>query len=82
MPAVSREVRWSGRVLSADGLLLDPAYFDALHQMEKPSSGAHLQQLLCALQWMRTAIQSFSMLVAPLQGLLEKVYKLAGKSTK
>jgi transposase InsO family protein len=51
--------------------------------MAPPVTGADLQQFTCAVNWMRTAIPSFSTLVSPLHKLLEIVYTRAGgKRTK
>lgn len=55
---------------------------EALIQMQPPSMGDHLQQLLCAANWMRSAIPDFSKLTQPLAEALEKVYQKAGKRTK
>jgi hypothetical protein len=50
--------------------------------MPPPSTGADLQQFVCAFNWMRTAIPSFSELVFPIHELLEAVYARSGKRTK
>lgn len=47
-----------------------------------PTNGAKLQQFVCALQWMRSAIPSFSSLVKPLLEVLESVYACAGRRTQ
>jgi Reverse transcriptase (RNA-dependent DNA polymerase) len=74
----SASVRWCGRVISATGSKFDPRRIQGLIQMPLPTTGADLQQFTCALNWMRTAIPSFSTLVAPLHQLLEDVYARAG----
>ena len=76
-------VRWCGRLISAEGSKFDPRRIEGLLQMSPPSTGADLQQFLCAINWMRTAIPAFSTLVSPLHTLLETAYARAGgKRTK
>lgn len=50
--------------------------------MPKPKTGADLQQIVYALQWMRTALQNFAVLIHPLQEFLEIVYEENGGRTK
>jgi RNase H-like domain found in reverse transcriptase/Reverse transcriptase (RNA-dependent DNA polymerase)/Integrase zinc binding domain/Integrase core domain len=77
------EVRWCGRLISAAGSKFDPRRIQGLLDMPPPTTGADLQQFICAINWMRTAIPSFSTLTAPLHNLLECVYSVTGgKRTK
>jgi RNase H-like domain found in reverse transcriptase/Reverse transcriptase (RNA-dependent DNA polymerase) len=76
-------IRWCGRLISSEGSKFDPRRIQGLLDMTPPSTGADLQQFKCALNWMRTAIPSFSALVSPLHQILEDVYARAdGKRTK
>lgn len=77
-----KTVNWCGRRISAEGIRLDPRRLDALVDMQPPQKGDELQQFLCAANWMRSVIPSFSSLVEPLQSALEEVYALANKRTK
>jgi ribosomal protein L20A (L18A) len=45
-------------------------------------SGAELQQFVCAIGWMRTALPMFTKLIGPLSELLETVYAKAGARSK
>ena len=76
------EVKWCGRIISKEGIRFDPRSRDALLQLSRPVTGGDLQQFLCALGWMRSSIPEFAKLVAPLQKLLERVYKKADGRTK
>jgi len=76
------EIRWCGRMISSKGIRFDPRRMSALLEMEEPSNGAHLQQFICALQWVRTAIPNFTAIVTPLHKFMERVYDQAGKRTK
>jgi RNase H-like domain found in reverse transcriptase len=77
------EVQWCGRLISRAGVRFDPRRAQGLLDLPAPTTGADLQQFVCALNWMRTSIPSFATLIAPLHILLESVYQAAGgKRTK
>ena len=78
----STSIRWRGRSISAGGVRYDPRRLEGLLKMEPPTTGAHLQQFLCALQWVRNGIPQLSELVQPLHDFMERVYHRAGKRTK
>jgi hypothetical protein len=48
MDHCSQEVRRCGRMVSKDGVWLDPSVVSALAAMQPPVTGVHLQQLVCA----------------------------------
>lgn len=75
-------VRWCGRIISEHGITFDPKRIDGLRGMETPSNGAQLQQFVCAMQWMRSAIPKFSELIKPLLDCMERVFQTAKKRTK
>lgn len=50
--------------------------------MEPPTTGAHLQEFIFAMQWMKTSIPDFSNLIAPLHDFIESVYEHVRKRTK
>lgn len=50
--------------------------------MQPPTTGEHLQQFNCALQWVKTGIPEFTSLIEPLHSFLEIVYERAGARTK
>lgn len=50
--------------------------------MEEPTNGGHLQQFLCALQWVRSAIPQFNKLTEPLHIYMERVFQISGRRTK
>jgi RNase H-like domain found in reverse transcriptase len=50
--------------------------------MPCPTSGADLQQFMCALNWMRSSMPMYNALVSPLNLFLETVYAAAGACTK
>lgn len=77
----TQTVRWCGRLITPDGIRFDPARLEGLLNMESPSNGAHLQQLLCALQWVKLGIPNFTDIVSPLHELMEEVYSRSGKRT-
>jgi hypothetical protein len=48
MDLCSQDVRWCGRVVSKDGVWLDPSSVSALAAMQRPVTRADLQQFVCA----------------------------------
>lgn len=77
-----KEVKFYGRMISKTGVRYDPRNLEALLNMNKPVAGGQLQQLMCAANWMRTAVPEFFKLTAPSHDLLEKIYKSAGSRKK
>ena len=78
----TEEIRWCGRLISAEGVRYDPRRLDGLLTMEPPTTGGHLQQFLCALQWLKQGIPNFTELVSPLHEFMERIYSKIGKRTK
>lgn len=70
----TRRVRWCGRIIDGNGVTFDPRNLNGLQQMQSPTTGAQLQQFVCALQWVKSAVPNFSALTAPLHYFMEKVY--------
>ena len=67
---------------SSTGVRFDPRRIDGIQRMQLPTNGAHLQQFVCALQWVKTAIPNFTALVGPLQSFLENVHRVANARTE
>ncbi|OWY99175.1 hypothetical protein PHMEG_00029874 [Phytophthora megakarya] len=66
-----REVKWCGRIISADGVRHDPSRIDSLRSMPYPVTAAELQQFVCAVNWMRSSLVDYARHVAPLQQRLD-----------
>lgn len=77
-----REAKFCGRLITADGVRPDPRKLDSILNMHTPSTGAELQQLLTATNWMRTSIPSYAELTAPLHPRMDRVYTAVGNRTK
>lgn len=78
----TKKAKFCGRILSTEGVQYEPRNFSVLLNMRKPTHADQLQQLLCATNWMRNSIPTYSTTIAPLHKLLEDAYKTAGKRTK
>jgi Reverse transcriptase (RNA-dependent DNA polymerase) len=77
------EVCYCGRIITAEGVWYDPRTMYTLQYMCTPQNGGDLVQYLAALNWMRSSLQLFAEKAAPLQGLLELIYKEAkGRTMK
>ena len=79
---LAKSITWCGRLISADGIRYDPNGLEGLLNMEPPQTGSHLQQFICALQWVKNGIPQFSERIAPLHDFMEKIYTRAGNRTK
>ena len=78
----TKKVRWLSRIISENNVKFDPSRLNELLSMQEPTHGGHLQQFICALQWVRSAVPKFNTLVELLHKFLERVYQKAGRRTK
>jgi RNase H-like domain found in reverse transcriptase len=75
-------VRYCGRLITKDGVRFDPKNMEALQTMQEPQNGADLVQYVAAVNWMQSAIPSYSKRVAPLQAALAKLFEGKIRRTK
>jgi len=75
-------VNWCGRLISAEGVRMDPSRLESLLRISSPKTAADLQQFVCAANWMRCCIPEFNKVTAVLSEVLEEAYLHAGKRTK
>lgn len=78
----AREVTFCGRIFDGKGVKFDPRNLQALQDMKYPTTGAELQQFMCATNWMRMGIPNYAATISPLHALMEDIYKTVGKRTK
>jgi RNase H-like domain found in reverse transcriptase/Reverse transcriptase (RNA-dependent DNA polymerase) len=76
------EVRYCGRIITPEGVRYDPRTISTLQHMATPQNGGDLVQYVAALNWIRSSLPLFAEKAAPLQDLLEVVYKEAKGQTK
>lgn len=67
----AKEVKFCGKLYSADGVRFDPAAIETLVKMKQPTDAAELRTYLCTANWFRLAIPRFAETIAPLQELLK-----------
>jgi hypothetical protein len=77
MDHCSQEVRRCGRMVSKDGVWLDPSSVPALVAMQPPVTGADF-----AAACVRSAVPSYAQDMSTLAELLDEVYKRAGGRTR
>lgn len=77
-----RGIRLCGKISSAEGVRNDSRRLDGLLNTAPPTTGAHLQQFLQVMQWMRTAIPQAAQRTEPLHLFLERVYRHVGKPAR
>jgi Reverse transcriptase (RNA-dependent DNA polymerase) len=78
----AKTARGCGRLISGNCVKFDPARLQGLLDMPGSTSGADLQQFMCALNWMQSSMPMYNALVSPLNSFLETVYAAAGARTK
>eukprot|EP00171_Calliarthron_tuberculosum_P003891 IDg3891t1 len=66
----------------ADVIKYDLKRLDGLLKMEPPTTGSNIQQLLCALQWLKNGIPQCSDIVKQLQDFMRLIYDRAGKNNE
>jgi RNase H-like domain found in reverse transcriptase len=76
------EVRYCRRIITAEGVRYYSRTISTLQHMGTPQNGGDLVQYVAALNWMRSSLPLFAEKAAPLQDLLEVVYKEAKARTK
>lgn len=74
--------KWCGKIISANGISHCPERLQGLLELPPPATAADLQQLLCAVNWMRSSIPDYAALVAPLGQLLDVAARSVGGSRK
>lgn len=79
-----REVRYVGRLVSADGVRIDPKDIDAIMSLKdkRPSTVGEVRKLLGFLSYYRAYIQSFSSIAKPIYELLKVKGNSAGVQGK
>ena len=75
----TKEVKWCGRRISANGYRMDPSNGDILRSMAVPRTAEELAQFIYCCRWMRMGIPNFSERIAPLSKVLEEAYKRSGR---
>lgn len=78
----TREIRWCGRILSKNGIRFDRRRINGVRIMHEPMNVEERQQFVCALQWMRSVIPTFSTLIPLLSDFMESIYVKAGTGEK
>ena len=77
-----KEATWCGKVISANGVAHSSKRVAELVGIPTPTNAGDLQQLLCAVNWMRASIPCYSELTAPLYEILEAAMTSAGSRKK
>lgn len=79
---IVKRMKWCGRVLDKDWVLLDPANYSGIRNSSELQTAAEICQKFHCLGWMSNSIPLFSERGAPLHEMLERAYKLLGRRTK
>lgn len=75
-----REVRYVGRLVSAEGVKIDPKDLDAVRvwKTKTPTTIGEVRQMLGFLSYYRTYVQDFSRIAKPIYDLLQAKKTMAG----
>ena len=65
------EIKWCGRIITAEGIKHDPKRLQALYDMGTPTTAGDLMQFNCAAGWLRSAIPYFAVLAEPLNKIVQ-----------
>ena len=71
----STEVKWCGKLYSADGVRHDPARIESLLNLRRPETGLELQHFLAATNWLHLHLPMLAEVVSPLRDLLESLLR-------
>ncbi|GMF25827.1 unnamed protein product [Phytophthora fragariaefolia] len=77
-----KTAKWCGRMISGEGISHDPARLHALATLPLPSTGADLQQFLCAAGWLRDTLLDYARVARPLHDKLESVLATVGRTRR
>lgn len=75
-------IEWCGRLFSRSGIKFDPRRLQGIQKMDLPATNAQLQQVLCALHWVKTVLPIFSRLVEPFYSSMGIINKAVHARTK
>ena len=76
----SKEITWSGRKVSVEGIMFDPEMIESLLSFPEPQNAANLQKFLSGANWIRSSISEYAMKVAPLQDLIGEMTRSTGSA--
>ena len=71
-------VKFCGKILDGDGYHFDPSCMESLKHLELPTDAGQLNQLLCAMNWMRNVVPHYAELVDPLRQIMETIFAKRG----
>jgi hypothetical protein len=78
----TKEARWCGKLISADGVRHSPERIQGLVALSTPRTAGELQQFLCAVNWLRSNIPEYSALTHELYEVLEAAMAVAHSRKK
>ncbi|TDH66776.1 hypothetical protein CCR75_003351 [Bremia lactucae] len=72
-------VIWCGKLIDETGIQYSPERLKTLQHMPQPPTGAALQNVQCAVNWLRDYMVDYARIVQPLQSKLEFVMSKRGR---
>ncbi|GMF39969.1 unnamed protein product [Phytophthora fragariaefolia] len=74
----STNVKWGGRIISADGVTHCPERVQGLVEMQRPRTAGELQQFVCAANWMRQSLPEYPRISAALYEAVDRAAQVVG----
>ena len=78
----AEKVLWCGRLISGEGVTINPAFIETVQHMPYPAHAGELQSFLAAANWIRGYISNYAPTVAPLQQLLNAILSKCKRRNK
>ena len=78
---MTQRVKWCGKIVTPNGISVDPARLQALQDISLPKNAGELMQYLCAVNWFRTSLPCYAAVVSPMQDWLTTLLE-NGRRTK
>lgn len=77
----AKEIKWCGKIITSDGVKVDPKRIEALTLMPIPTTADQLMTFVNASNWIRTSVIDYAAVFEPLYARLKDVLG-NGKKTK
>lgn len=77
-----REIEWCGKMITSEGVHVDPKKRKALGELNLPNNGAELMQFIHAANWIRCSLPEFTRVFSPLQEWLNSLLSNGRRTSK
>ena len=82
MVLLSQRIEWCGKIITPEGIHVNPKRIESLTNLQKPKTGADLMQFINAANWIRTSLPRYSEVMGPLQVWLNGILSDGKRTSK